>query len=251
MSVAKWGGDTAGCGRASRRHPPRRDLPARRRRHHGRRRRRERQRQRRGARPGRVRRGHHRLGARRQRRQAGRARWQPLLLVGHLRQRRHVRQLQQLRLRRRHHRARQVHLLDRAGRPRLLVRDVDGGPHVTGAAALVKAVRPYFTPAEVKEALQYLGHPRLEGHERSGLRPTSGCSTCPGSGRAATSRCAMPDVPTVSTSGGTINFTVDARPGRTRQFERIALQLGAPAAGRPRHVRRQEPLRLRGPARRR
>ena len=30
-------------------------------------------------------------------------------------------------------------------------------PHVTGAVALVKATRPYFTPAEVKEALQYLG----------------------------------------------------------------------------------------------
>ena len=31
-------------------------------------------------------------------------------------------------------------------------------PHVTGAAALLKATRPYFTPAEVKEALQYLGN---------------------------------------------------------------------------------------------
>jgi len=30
-------------------------------------------------------------------------------------------------------------------------------PHVTGAAALLKASRPYFTPGEVKEALQYLG----------------------------------------------------------------------------------------------
>jgi hypothetical protein len=30
-------------------------------------------------------------------------------------------------------------------------------PHVTGAAALVKETRPDFTPAEVKEALQYLG----------------------------------------------------------------------------------------------
>jgi subtilisin family serine protease len=30
-------------------------------------------------------------------------------------------------------------------------------PHVAGAAALIKASRPHFTPAEVKEALQYLG----------------------------------------------------------------------------------------------
>jgi subtilisin family serine protease len=30
-------------------------------------------------------------------------------------------------------------------------------PHVTGAVALLKASRPYLTPAEVKEALQYLG----------------------------------------------------------------------------------------------
>ena len=30
-------------------------------------------------------------------------------------------------------------------------------PHVTGAAALLKATRPALTPAEVKEALQYLG----------------------------------------------------------------------------------------------
>jgi subtilisin len=31
-------------------------------------------------------------------------------------------------------------------------------PHVTGAVALLKATRPYLTPAEVKEALQYLGN---------------------------------------------------------------------------------------------
>src|SRR4030095_4727056 len=31
-------------------------------------------------------------------------------------------------------------------------------PHVTGAAALYKASRPKATPAEVKEALQYLGN---------------------------------------------------------------------------------------------
>src|SRR4029079_1380658 len=30
-------------------------------------------------------------------------------------------------------------------------------PHVTGAVALLKASRPNFTPAEVREALQYLG----------------------------------------------------------------------------------------------
>ena len=89
----------------------------------------------------------------------GGARRQPLLLVGRLRQGRHVRRLQQLRQRRRPHRAGQVHLVDaspgtptptRRGRrwPR---------PAVTGAVALYKSSRPNATPAEVKEALQYLG----------------------------------------------------------------------------------------------
>ena len=58
----------------------------------------------------------------------GGARRQPLLLVGHVRQGRHVRRLQQLRPRRRPHRPGQVHLVDQARADlRLLVGHVDGG----------------------------------------------------------------------------------------------------------------------------
>ena len=49
------------------------------------------------------------------------------LLVGRLRQGRHVRRLQQLRRRRRHHRAGQVHPVDHPRRLRHDVRDLDGG----------------------------------------------------------------------------------------------------------------------------
>ena len=73
------------------------DLPRRRGRHHGRRRGRQRPPQRRQEHPGQLQRGDHRLGPRRHGRQGRRRRRQPLLLVGHLRQGRHVRRLQQLR----------------------------------------------------------------------------------------------------------------------------------------------------------
>jgi subtilisin family serine protease len=95
-------------------------------------------------------------------------------------------------------------------------------PHVTGAVALVKATRPYFTPAEVKEALQYLGnlnwrvttdpdktHEKLLDISRLGPRGDFGVS--------------VSGTPTVSTSGGTATFTVKL----TRDefsFERIAFR---------------------------
>jgi subtilisin family serine protease len=95
-------------------------------------------------------------------------------------------------------------------------------PHVTGAVALVKATRPYFTPAEVKEALQYLGnlnwrvttdpdktHEKLLDVSRLGPRGNFGVS--------------VSGTPTVSTSGGTAAFTVKL----TRDefsFERIAFR---------------------------
>ncbi len=79
--------------------------------------------------PRQLRRGHHRLGPCRHGRQGRRRRRQPLLLVGHVRQGRHVRELQQLRRRRRHHRAGQMHHVDDPGREvRLHVRDLDGVP---------------------------------------------------------------------------------------------------------------------------
>ena len=83
--------------------------------------------QRRQVRSGRLQRGHHRLRPRRHGRQGRRSRRQPLLLVGHLRQGRHVRRLQQLRRRRRHHGPRQVHLVDDPRTQlRVLVRHVHG-----------------------------------------------------------------------------------------------------------------------------
>ena len=95
-------------------------------------------------------------------------------------------------------------------------------PHVTGAVALLKASRPYLTPAEVKEALQYLGtldwkvtsdpdkvHEKLLDVSRLGPRGDFSI--------------AVPDVPSVSTSGGTITFAVDLTRSTT-SFERIVLR---------------------------
>jgi subtilisin family serine protease len=94
-------------------------------------------------------------------------------------------------------------------------------PHVTGAAALVKATRPYFTPAEVKEALQYLGtynwrtttdpdstHEKLLDISRLGPRGDFGVT--------------VSGTPTVSTSGGAATFTVTLNRDQF-SFERIAL----------------------------
>ena len=95
-------------------------------------------------------------------------------------------------------------------------------PHVTGAAALVKASRPYFTPAEVKEALQHLGtmnwkttsdpdsaHEKLLDVSRLGPRGDFGLSVV--------------DVPSISTSGGTLTFTV-ALVRDAASFERIVFR---------------------------
>ena len=96
-------------------------------------------------------------------------------------------------------------------------------PHVTGAAALVKASRPSFTPAEVKEALLYLGtldwkvtsdpdntHEKLLDVSRLGPRGDFTVS--------------VTGAPSVSTAGGTITFPVTLLRD-TNSFERIALRL--------------------------
>ena len=149
------------------RHPARRHLPARGGWHHGRRGGRQRRGECHQARPRLLQRGHHGLRARRHRRQGRRPRRQPLLFVGRLRQGRHVRRLQQLRLGRRPHRAGQVHLVDEARATlRLLVGDVDGRPGRDRRRRAVKASRPYATPAEVKEGAPVPRQPGLEDLDR-------------------------------------------------------------------------------------
>jgi hypothetical protein len=95
-------------------------------------------------------------------------------------------------------------------------------PHVTGAVALVKASRPYFTPAEVKEALQALGstdwrsstdpdgtHEKLLDVSRLGPR-----------GDFSVSATTVPSVPT---SGGTVPVTIRLSRSAT-SFERVTLR---------------------------
>ncbi|HEX5013480.1 MAG TPA: S8 family serine peptidase [Candidatus Limnocylindrales bacterium] len=97
-------------------------------------------------------------------------------------------------------------------------------PHVTGAAALVKAARPYFTPAEVKEALQYLGtldwktasdpdstHEKLLNVSKLGPRGDFAVS--------------VSGTPTVSTQGGSITYPLTVTRDPTT-FERIVLRTG-------------------------
>jgi subtilisin family serine protease len=104
-------------------------------------------------------------------------------------------------------------------------------PHVTGAVALVKASRPYFTPAEVKEALQYLGTKDWKVtsdpdnvHEKllsvSKLGPRGDFSLV------------APGVPAVSTSGGVATFTLTLARSAT-SFERVVFH----ASYQPRGVR--------------
>ena len=109
---------------------------------------------------GRVQRGHHRLGPGRHRRQARRARRQSLLLVGLVRHGRHVRRTSATT-------ARDVDIIAPgkciwSTKPGSTYGYMSGTsmatPAVTGAAALYKASRPKATPAEVREALQYLGN---------------------------------------------------------------------------------------------
>jgi subtilisin len=102
-------------------------------------------------------------------------------------------------------------------------------PHVTGAVALLKATRPYFTPAEVKEALQYLGnlnwkttsdpdstHEKLLDVSRIGPRGDFGVSVA--------------GTPTVPTTGGTATFTVTLSRDQF-SFERIAFRTRDQPAG--------------------
>ena len=165
-------------------------------------------------RPGRVQRGDHRLGARRHGRQPGGS-GGTLLLVGQLRQRRHVRRLQQLRRGRRPHRARQVHLVDPARQPvRLLSGTSMAAPHVTGAAPCGRAA-PGRTPGR---------GPRLRSGAATstgGPRPTRTAIHEPAAGRLApprrwaTSRRRHAGTRTRRTSpGAAVSVPVGRRPRR-------------------------------------
>jgi subtilisin len=102
-------------------------------------------------------------------------------------------------------------------------------PHVTGAAALLKATRPSFTPADVKEALQYLGnlnwktstdpdayHERLLDVSRLGPRGDFGVAVAAGT--------AVPE------SGGAAQIPITLSRTAT-SFERIRLAANHLPAG--------------------
>jgi subtilisin len=102
-------------------------------------------------------------------------------------------------------------------------------PHVTGAVALVKASRPQLTPAEVKEALQYLG--TLNWKVTSDPDPTHEklLNVARLGARGDFSMAAGPAV-TLSEAGGTAVFPVTVTRSAT-SFERIVLSADALPAG--------------------
>jgi subtilisin family serine protease len=102
-------------------------------------------------------------------------------------------------------------------------------PHVTGAVALLKATRPYLTPAEVKEAVQYLGnlnwkitsdpdafHEKLLDVSRVGPRGDFGVGVGP--------------AVSVLETGGSATFPVTVS-RTTFSFERIVLSVAGVPAG--------------------
>jgi subtilisin len=102
-------------------------------------------------------------------------------------------------------------------------------PHVTGAIALLKSTRPYFTPPEVREALQYLGNLNWKTwtdpdpyHEKlldvSRLGPRGDFSIASGSSAS------------VGESGGAARVPVKITRSST-SFERIRLSVSGLPAG--------------------
>jgi subtilisin family serine protease len=102
-------------------------------------------------------------------------------------------------------------------------------PHVTGAVALLKASRPYLTPAEVKEALVYLGTLNWKvtsdpdsKHEKlldlSKLGPRGDFTVGVGLGG------------TLSELGGTANYSVGLTRSST-SFERVTFRTDGLPAG--------------------
>jgi subtilisin family serine protease len=102
-------------------------------------------------------------------------------------------------------------------------------PHVTGAVALLKATRPGLTPAEVREALRYLGNMNWKWwtdpdpyHEK--LLDVSRIGS-----RGDFSVAAGPDVP-IGPGGGVVRFPITITRSAT-SFERIRLAASDLPAG--------------------
>ena len=146
----------------------------------GRRGRRQRQPQRHAQHPGQLQRGHHRLRPGRHRWAPGWTRRQPLLLVGRLRQRRHVRELQQLRRRRRHHRPGQMHHVDDPGPSlRVHVGHVDGGPDRRRRRGALQVEPPERDPGRGPRGTPLPRQPELEGLDRPGSDPRAAARRVP------------------------------------------------------------------------
>ena len=133
--------------------------------------------------------------------------------------------------RRRHHRARQVHLVDEA---RADLRATRRGrrmaaPAVTGAVALYKASRPQATPAQVKEALQYLGNLNWKTSTDPD-RPTRSCSTSRELGPLGTFGIVATQPAAVGEAAA--RWRCRSRIGRSATFfERVSLGIGSLPSG--------------------
>ena len=119
-----------------------------------------------------IQRGDHRLGPGRHRRQARCARRPSLLLVGLVRLRRHVRELQQLRLGRRHHRPRQMHLVHEARLDlRVHVGNLDGHAGRHRRCCALQGQPPEGHPGRGQGSAPVPRKPQLEDVHRPGLVP--------------------------------------------------------------------------------
>ena len=94
-------------------------------------------------------------------------------------------------------------------------------PHVTGAAALLKASRPGLTPAEVREALMYLGNYGWKHWTDPDGRPDKLLDASRIGPRGDFSVAAGPDV-TIGEAGGSAQFPITITRTPT-SFERIVL----------------------------
>jgi subtilisin family serine protease len=102
-------------------------------------------------------------------------------------------------------------------------------PHVAGAAALLKASRPGLTPAEVREALMYLGNDNWKGWTDPDGAPDRLLDVSRIGPRGDFSVAAGPAV-TVGEAGGTARFPITLTRSPT-SFERVRLSVAGLPAG--------------------